>query len=153
MCSKSFAVTKRVCEESHCKFDLNSEPQQMQEVRTKNLKHRYFSDRKVFVGQVQLKDKRPLSPKRVEPQACHSLTVLITSQCTCNDLADDKDDDHDKHHFVFAMSLNISSYSKLKTDHKCLFVCLRQLGSKLKYIFKIDIFGLKCHLNVQSFSS
>ena len=69
----------------------------MQEVRTKKLKHRYFSDRMVFVGQVQLKDKRLLSPKRVEPQpqACHSLTVPITSQCTCNDLADDKDDDHD----------------------------------------------------------
>ena len=67
----------------------------------KNLKHRYFSDRMVFVGQVQLKDKRLLSPKRVEPQACHSLTVPITSQCTCNDLADDKDDDHDKHYLVF----------------------------------------------------
>ena len=139
MCSKSFAVTKWVCEESHCKFDLNSEHQQMQEVRTKNLKHRYFSDRKVFVGQVQLKDKRLLSPKRVEPQpqACHSLTVPITSQCTCNDLADDKDDDHDKHHFVFVMSLSISPYCKLKRDHNCLFVCLRQLGCKPKYMIKM----------------
>ena len=109
----------------------------MQEVRTKNLKHRYFSDRKVFVGQVQLKDKRLLSPKRVEPQACHSLTVLITSQCTCNDLADDKDDDHDKHYFVFVTLLNIPPYCKLKRDHNCLFVCLRQLGSKPKYMIKM----------------